>query len=238
MCSACRCGSSRHGPQTPPFDAIVGAWRYLIIGIRQDVRIDRSTDGVLTNHDGSIRVSAFEADCTLIRAYGRFAAALGKPVGPSGDPINAVCDRLVDRRGQRREQRRDAAGERERGRARAATARTRKATAGADARSDRLTLDATTDEMADIATSRTLATGRLCCVVGFTGSDRARVIDTGLTRFRVDADSGRYGARSWARRSRDRVAHAPEPGRGRPAPERPRGERIRPDPTPKTGRGR
>ncbi len=56
-----------------------------------------------------------------------------------------------------------------------------------------LMLDATVDEMADIATSRTLATGRLCCVVGFTGSDRARIMDTGLTRFRFDADSGRYG---------------------------------------------
>ncbi len=47
--------------------------------------------------------------------------------------------------------------------------------------------------MAEIAVSRTLATGRLCCVVGFTGSDRARVIDTSLTRSRLDADSVRYG---------------------------------------------
>jgi hypothetical protein len=54
-------------------------------------------------------------------------------------------------------------------------------------------LDATVDEMAEIAVSRTLATGRLCCVVGFTGSARARIMDTALTLNRTDADSGRYG---------------------------------------------
>jgi hypothetical protein len=54
-------------------------------------------------------------------------------------------------------------------------------------------LDATVDEMGEIATSRTLATGRVACVVAFTGSDRARIMDTGLTLSRGDADSGRYG---------------------------------------------
>ncbi len=80
-------------PTNAGFDAIVGAWQYLVVGIRQDVRIDRSTDGVLTNANGSIRVSAFESDVTLIRAYGRFAAAVGKPVGPNGQPITpfAAC---------------------------------------------------------------------------------------------------------------------------------------------------
>ena len=56
-----------------------------------------------------------------------------------------------------------------------------------------LMLDATVDEMADIATSRTLATRRLCCVVAFTGSERARIMDTALTLNRTDAESGRYG---------------------------------------------
>ena len=80
-------------PTDAAFDAIVGAWRYLIVGIREDVRVDRSTDGVLTNANGSIRVSAFESDVTLFRAYGRFGAAVGKPVGPSGQAITpfAAC---------------------------------------------------------------------------------------------------------------------------------------------------
>jgi hypothetical protein len=54
-------------------------------------------------------------------------------------------------------------------------------------------LDATVDEMAEIARSRTLATGRVACVVAFTGSDRARIMDTALTLNRIDADTGRYG---------------------------------------------
>lgn len=40
-----------------------------------------------------------------------------------------------------------------------------------------LTLDVTMDELADIATSRTAATGRRCAVASFTGSGRAHVMD-------------------------------------------------------------
>jgi hypothetical protein len=38
-------------------------------------------------------------------------------------------------------------------------------------------LDATVDEMANIAKSRTLALGRPCAVASFTGSGRAHVVD-------------------------------------------------------------
>ena len=43
--------------------------------------------------------------------------------------------------------------------------------------SEPLTLDATMDELAELATSRTAATGRRCAVASFTGSGRAHVMD-------------------------------------------------------------
>ena len=79
-------------PADAGFDAIIGAWRFLVVGVRQDLSIEKSSDGVLTNPDGSIRVSAFESDTTLIRCHCRLAAAVGRPVGASGpiQPFVAV----------------------------------------------------------------------------------------------------------------------------------------------------
>jgi hypothetical protein len=68
-------------------DAIVGAFEYLVIGVRQDISVETSRDGVLTDDDGAIIANAFQDDVTLIRAHARFACAIGKPVGASGAPI-------------------------------------------------------------------------------------------------------------------------------------------------------
>ena len=68
-------------------DAIVGAFEYLVIGVRQDITVETSRDGVLTDDSGRVIVSAFEQDVTLVRCHARFAAAIGRPVGASGDPI-------------------------------------------------------------------------------------------------------------------------------------------------------
>ena len=68
-------------------DAIVGAFEYLVIGVRQDISVETSRDGVLTDDDGTIIANAFQDDVTLIRAHARFACAIGKPVGASGAPI-------------------------------------------------------------------------------------------------------------------------------------------------------
>jgi hypothetical protein len=68
-------------------DAVVGNFEYLVIGIRRDVSIETSRDGVLTDDDGTIIANAFQDDVTLIRAHARFACAIGKPVGASGAPI-------------------------------------------------------------------------------------------------------------------------------------------------------
>ena len=69
-------------------DAIIGAFQFLVIGVRQDITVETSKDGVLTDDDGTIIANAFEQDLTLVRAHARFACAIGKPVSPStGQPI-------------------------------------------------------------------------------------------------------------------------------------------------------
>jgi hypothetical protein len=61
-------------------DAFIGDWSKLIVGVRQDVTFDLSTDGVLLNTDGTIAVSAFQDDLALMRCYIRVGVVLGTPV--------------------------------------------------------------------------------------------------------------------------------------------------------------
>lgn len=59
-------------------DMLVGDWSYSIVGIRQDITLDTSTDGVITDSAGLVRISAFQDDSTLVRCYMRVAYAIGK----------------------------------------------------------------------------------------------------------------------------------------------------------------
>lgn len=59
-------------------DFLVGDWNYAIVGIRQDITWDTSTDGVVVDGTGAVTVSAFQDDVTLIRMYMRVAFAIGK----------------------------------------------------------------------------------------------------------------------------------------------------------------
>lgn len=61
-------------------DAFVGDWTKLIVGVRQDVTFDLSSDGVLLDNAGAILVSAFQDDMTLMRCYVRIGVVLGVPV--------------------------------------------------------------------------------------------------------------------------------------------------------------
>ena len=62
-------------------DAIVGAWdTALVVGVRQDVTFETSTDGVLVDDTGKITHSGFQDDLTLLRAYIRVGVVLGTPV--------------------------------------------------------------------------------------------------------------------------------------------------------------
>ena len=57
--------------------AIVGGWNYLAIGIREDIRVARSDQGVLM--DGSTMISAFQDNVTLVKIWARIGVAIGKP---------------------------------------------------------------------------------------------------------------------------------------------------------------
>jgi hypothetical protein len=74
---------------TPTWDsaagfALVGDWTYVVVGVREDMRFDLSTDGVLTDADGAVVVNAFQDDSTLLRCYIRLGIAVGTPLGPDG----------------------------------------------------------------------------------------------------------------------------------------------------------
>ncbi|MBO0885463.1 MAG: hypothetical protein J2P17_35030, partial [Mycobacterium sp.] len=61
-------------------DFITGAWRYLMLGVRSDIRYAMSTEGVIKQSDGTIAVSAFQDNVTLLKVWARFACVLVKPV--------------------------------------------------------------------------------------------------------------------------------------------------------------
>jgi HK97 family phage major capsid protein len=60
-----------------------GAWEYLNMGVRQDIRFETSTDGVIVNNAGTaIEVSAFQDNVTLMKVFARFACVISRPVTP------------------------------------------------------------------------------------------------------------------------------------------------------------
>ena len=67
-------------------DAIVGDFNLLVLGIRQDVTVDRSTDAVLTDGSGGIVISAFEQDVTVLRCHARIGCVVGTPAGFQREP--------------------------------------------------------------------------------------------------------------------------------------------------------
>jgi HK97 family phage major capsid protein len=62
----------------PDASMIVGDFDYSIVGIRQDITWDMSKDGVIADATGTVVLSAFQDDVTLIRMYARIAYAIGK----------------------------------------------------------------------------------------------------------------------------------------------------------------
>lgn len=73
---------------------VTGDWTKLVIGLREDIRFDTSTDGVLRNPaTGAVTVSAFQDDVTIMRVYMRLGAVIGRPVtveGGLGRPFQSV----------------------------------------------------------------------------------------------------------------------------------------------------
>ena len=75
-----------HGATWDPTDgdAIVGDWRYLVIGIRQDIRFDLSDSAILQDNTGAIIANAFQDDLIAMRAYMRLGVAICRPLTESG----------------------------------------------------------------------------------------------------------------------------------------------------------
>jgi 3D (Asp-Asp-Asp) domain-containing protein len=63
-------------------DAIVGDWTKLVIGMRQDLRFETSTDAILQDGTGAIIANAFQDDLVAMRCYLRMGVAIGAPLHP------------------------------------------------------------------------------------------------------------------------------------------------------------
>jgi len=63
-------------------DLITGAWNYLMIGVRQDIRYTMDPNAVIADADGAVIVSGFQDNVTPIKVWARFGAAIVRPVTP------------------------------------------------------------------------------------------------------------------------------------------------------------
>ncbi len=70
--------------ESATIDFITGDWEMLVIGVRQDIRYELSTEGVIADDTGKVLVSAFQDDQVLMRVYMRLGCVEAKPVGPRG----------------------------------------------------------------------------------------------------------------------------------------------------------
>lgn len=80
--------------ESASIDFITGDWDMLIIGVRQDIRYETSTDGVLADATGKVIISAFQQDSVLMRVYMRLGCVLAKPVGPRGQTVPFAVSQL------------------------------------------------------------------------------------------------------------------------------------------------
>jgi HK97 family phage major capsid protein len=70
-------------------DLITGDWTKLIVGVRQDLRVETSTDGVIADATGNVIVSAFQDNQVLLKVFARLGYVVGKPVTRrAGSPAN------------------------------------------------------------------------------------------------------------------------------------------------------
>jgi HK97 family phage major capsid protein len=65
-------------------DALVGDWNMLLVGIREDVTFDLSSEAIIQDNAGVILANAFQEDLTAMRCYMRVGVAVGQPLGPKG----------------------------------------------------------------------------------------------------------------------------------------------------------
>jgi HK97 family phage major capsid protein len=67
------------GPQPTLPDFITGAWQYLIIGVRQDIRFKLDPSGVILGTTTANSVSAFQDNVVPMKVWARFGCAIVEP---------------------------------------------------------------------------------------------------------------------------------------------------------------
>lgn len=68
--------------QVAAADFITGAWEYLVVGVRQDIRFRIEPAGVIASDTGSVLVSGFQDNVTPCKIWARFGCTIVKPVTP------------------------------------------------------------------------------------------------------------------------------------------------------------
>jgi hypothetical protein len=59
--------------------AVAGDWSCLRVGVRRDITVDISSEGVLADATGVVQVSAFQDDKVLMRVHMRLGCVIGQP---------------------------------------------------------------------------------------------------------------------------------------------------------------
>jgi HK97 family phage major capsid protein len=63
-------------------DFVTGAWEYLVIGVREDIRFRIDPSGVIASDTGSVLVSGFQDNVVPCKIWARFGCTIIKPVTP------------------------------------------------------------------------------------------------------------------------------------------------------------
>jgi HK97 family phage major capsid protein len=61
-------------------DYITGAWQYLLVGVRQDIRYAMDPSATIADADGQVVISGFQDNVTPLKVWARFGCAIVKPV--------------------------------------------------------------------------------------------------------------------------------------------------------------
>jgi len=73
-----------------PATYIAGNWKYLVIGVRQDIRYEINPAGVIADAAGVVVVSGFQDNVTPMKVWARFGCVIVNPVTPD-QPGGAVA---------------------------------------------------------------------------------------------------------------------------------------------------
>jgi HK97 family phage major capsid protein len=66
-------------PATATSDSYTGDWDKLVIGVRDDIRFELTSEGVITDGAGKVLVSAFQDNVTIMKVWARYGAAILQP---------------------------------------------------------------------------------------------------------------------------------------------------------------